>query len=42
MVATAAVGVGLLAACGLMAWTAHLGASLVYQQGAGVIMPGAP
>lgn len=42
VVATAAVGVGLLAACGLMAWTAHLGASLVYQQGAGVIMPGAP
>ncbi|MFP4054474.1 MAG: DUF2231 domain-containing protein [Phycisphaerae bacterium] len=30
----------LLTACGLMAWTAHLGASLVYQQGAGVIMPG--
>jgi len=29
----------LLTAVGLMAWTAHLGASLVYQQGAGVIMP---
>jgi len=40
VVATAAVGAGLLAVCGLMAWTAHLGASLVYQQGAGVVMPG--
>lgn len=29
----------LLASCGVMAWTAHLGASLVYQQGAGVVMP---
>ena len=29
----------LLSIAGLMAWTAHLGASLVYQQGAGVVMP---
>lgn len=29
----------LLSSAGLMAWTAHLGASLVYQQGAGVVMP---
>lgn len=29
----------LLTISGVMAWTAHLGASLVYQQGAGVIMP---
>jgi uncharacterized membrane protein len=31
----------LVAACGVLAYVAHLGASLVYQQGAGVIMPGA-
>lgn len=29
----------LLSICAVMAWTAHLGASLVYQQGAGVVMP---
>lgn len=29
----------LLSICAIMAWTAHLGASLVYQQGAGVVMP---
>jgi uncharacterized membrane protein len=30
---------GLIASCGLVAWTSHLGAGLVYQQGAGVQMP---
>lgn len=30
---------GLLTACGFIAYVAHLGASLVYQQGAGVIAP---
>lgn len=36
----ALVAVGLIAACGLVAWTAHLGAGLVYQQGAAVELPG--
>ena len=31
----------LVAACGVVAYVAHLGAGLVYQQGAGVILPGA-
>lgn len=34
------VAVGLLASCVLVAWTSHLGAGLVYQQGAGVQLPG--
>jgi hypothetical protein len=38
--AEAVTGVLLLAACGLITYVGHLGASLVYQQGAGVIMPG--
>jgi uncharacterized membrane protein len=33
------VAVGLIVSCGLVAWTSHLGAGLVYQQGAGVQMP---
>lgn len=33
------VAMGLIASCGLVAWTAHLGAGLVYQQGAGVQRP---
>lgn len=33
------VAVGLLLSCGLVAWVSHLGAGLVYQQGAGVQMP---
>lgn len=39
MTASAALLALLLSSCGVMAWTAHLGASLVYQQGAGVVMP---
>lgn len=35
----ALVAIGLIAACGLVAWTAHLGAGLVYQQGAAVELP---
>lgn len=38
---TLLVAVGLIASCGLVAWTSHLGAGLVYQQGAGVQLPGA-
>ena len=37
-----AVAIGLLASCGILGYTAHLGAGLVYQQGAGVQMPGNP
>lgn len=36
----AAVALGLILSCGLVAYTSHLGAGLVYQQGAGVEMPG--
>ncbi|PXA03182.1 hypothetical protein DDZ13_13235 [Coraliomargarita sinensis] len=36
---TLLVMIGLVASCGLVAWTSHLGAGLVYQQGAGVQMP---
>lgn len=36
---TALVALGLVASCALVAWTSHLGAGLVYQQGAGVQMP---
>lgn len=39
-VAVILVAIGLIASCGLVAWTAHLGAGLVYQQGAGVALPG--
>jgi len=35
----ALVAVGLIVSCGLVAWTSHLGAGLVYQQGAGVQLP---
>ncbi len=34
------VPVVLLAACGLVGYVAHLGAGLVFQQGAGVVLPG--
>lgn len=34
-----AVAIGLLVSCGLIAYVSHLGAGLVYEQGAGVIMP---
>lgn len=33
------VAAGLIVSCALMAWTAHFGAGLVYQQGAGVQLP---
>jgi len=37
-----AVGIALITGCGFLAYTAHLGAGLVYQQGAGVEMPRTP
>jgi uncharacterized membrane protein len=40
-VAAILVACGLVASCGLVGWTAHLGAGLVYQQGAGVQLPDA-
>lgn len=33
------VAAGLIVSCALMGWTAHYGAGLVYQQGAGVQLP---
>lgn len=35
----ASVAVGLIVSCALLIWTAHLGAGLVYLQGAGVHLP---